>query len=324
MKTDLIFISYRRDDSAGYVRALYDRLIEHFSEEQVFMDVDDIDPGLPFDEAIKHAVDQCKVLLVVIGRRWLEKKDGKEPRINDQKDFVRIEIAAALSRNIHVIPVLVNGASMPGEEELPEPLRALAKRNAVEVSNSRFDADTETLIKAINKTLDETDSRATLWKLRRNRPLLYWLASGLAVGVLVAMAFFYSGLQNMRPGINGQWEADVTYDWPNARYVEKFDFRGTKEEVYGTATFLGGKKQILEGSINKSALQFITRTREVLGGDSQNAKDVIHRYRGEVLDDEIRFFMQTEGGYSEHIPIEFIAKKVAKKENEADMVKSID
>ena len=74
MENDQIFISYRRDDSAGYVRALYDRLVEHFGEEQVFMDVDDIDPGLPFDEAIKHAVDQCKVLLVVIGRRWMEKE----------------------------------------------------------------------------------------------------------------------------------------------------------------------------------------------------------------------------------------------------------
>jgi hypothetical protein len=161
MTNDQIFISYRRDDSAGYVRALYDRLVQHFAKERVFMDVDEIDPGLPFDEAIKHALDQCKVQLVIIGRRWMDKKASKEPRINDPKDFVRIEIAAALSRKIYVIPVLVDGASMPGEEELPERLRSLAKRNAIEISNSRFDSDTETLIAAVRKALDETDRRAT-------------------------------------------------------------------------------------------------------------------------------------------------------------------
>ena len=311
MQNDQIFISYRRDDSAGYVRALYDRLIEHFAEEQVFMDVDDIDPGLPFDEAIKHALDQCKVLLVVIGRRWLEKKDGKEPRINDPKDFVRIEIAAALSRNILVIPVLVNGASVPGEEELPEPLRALAKRNAIEVSNSRFDADTEKLITAICKTLDETDWHAIPRKLSMNKPLLYWLAGGLAVGVLIAMAYLYSELQVMRPEINGEWRADVTYDWLNASYVEKFYFHGKGEEVYGTASFLGTKRGILEGSIRKNVLQFITRTKEFRGADSKNPRDSVHHYRGEFAGKEIKFIMQTDGGYSEPVPIDFVAEKVA-------------
>ena len=310
MENDQIFISYRRDDSAGYVRALYDRLVEHFGEEQVFMDVDDIDPGLPFDEAIKYALDQCKVLLVVIGRRWMEKKDGKEPRINDPEDFVRIEISAALLRNIHVIPVLVNGTSMPGEEELPEPLRALAKRNAIEVSNSRFDSDTDTLIAAISKTLDETDGHAIRRKLRRNRPFLYWLAGGLAVGVLVALAYLYSGLQGMRPDINGEWRADVTYDWLNASYVEKFYFHGKGEEVYGTASFLGTKRGILEGSIRKNVLQFITRTKEFRGADSKNPRDSVHHYRGEFAGKEIKFIMQTDGGYSEPVPIDFVAEKV--------------
>jgi hypothetical protein len=323
MSKDQIFISYRRDDSAGYVRALYDRLVQHFAKERVFMDVDAIDPGLPFDEAIRHALDQCKVLLVMIGRRWMDKKDGKEPRINDPKDFVRIEIAAALSRNIYVIPVLVDGASMPGEEELPEPLRALARRNAIEISNSRFDSDTETLITAVLKAVDETERRATPGKLRRNRAFLYWLAGGLAVGVLVTMAYLYSGLLDMRPDINGEWRADVTYDWPNARYDEKFYFRGKGEEVYGTASFLGTKRGILEGSLRKNALQFITRTKEIRGADIRNPKDSVHHYRGEFLGKEIKFIMQTEGGYSEHVPIEFVAKKVAKA-NEADVVKSTD
>src|SRR5512139_2316322 len=126
MSNGQIFISYRRDDSSGYARALYDRLVQHFSKERVFMDVDAIEPGLPFDEAIKRALDQCEVLLVVIGKRWMDKQEGVGLRINDPKDFVRLEIAAGLSRNIRVVPVLLEGASMPTEDELPEPLRDLA------------------------------------------------------------------------------------------------------------------------------------------------------------------------------------------------------
>lgn len=326
MSNDQIFISYRRDDSAGYVRALYDRLVQHFSKERVFMDVDTIDPGLPFDEAIKHALDQCEILLVVIGRRWMDKQVGMEPRINDPKDYVRIEIAAALSRNIRVVPVLLDGASIPGEKELPEPLRALARRNALEISNSRFDSDTETLIMAIRKALDEADGRAALRDVRRSKPFLYWLAGGLAVGVLVTVAYLYSGLmiQDMRPDIKGEWEADVTYDWPNARYIEKFDFRGEGEEVYGTASFLGTKRGILEGSIRKDVLRFITRSQEISGADFRNPRDCVHHYRGELLGKEIKFIMQTEGCYSEHIPIDFIAKKVPNKSNKAGVEKSID
>ena len=126
------------------------------------MDVDAIEPGIPFDESIQRALDQCEVLLVVIGKRWMDKQAGVAPRIHDPKDFVRLEIAAALSRNIRVIPILLDGANMPTEEELPEPLRALARRKALEVSNSRFDADIETLIGVIRTVVDNTGESVTL------------------------------------------------------------------------------------------------------------------------------------------------------------------
>lgn len=335
MSNGQIFISYRRDDSAGYARAIYDQLVQHFSKERVFMDVDAIEPGLPFDEAIKRAVGQCEVLLVVIGRRWMDKQAGVGPRINDPKDFVRLEIAAALSRNIRVVPVLLDGAGMPREEELPEPLRALARRNALEVSNSRFSSDTERLIAAVRKALGESDVRATNRESRGSKSVLYWLVGGLAAGVLGSIAYLYlptqdrslpvqpapseftdaaknpsgSVIQDTRSDINGEWQADVVYDWPNARYVEKFAFSGEGDEVHGTASFLATKRGILEGSIKKDALRFITRTLEV-SGDRSNPRDVVHRYRGQLLENEIKFNMQTEGGYAEHIPIEFIAKKV--------------
>ena len=86
------------------------------------------------------------------------------------------------------------------------------------------------------------------------------------------------------------------------------DFQGEGQDVYGTASFLGKRRGILEGRIEKDRLRFITRTQEVLG-DWQNPKDVVHRYRGKFTGNAIEFVMQTEGGYSEHIPITFTAKR---------------
>lgn len=150
-----VFISYRRDDAAGYARAIYEALTERFSPERVFMDVDAIEPGLPFDEVIRDAVGKCEVLLVLIGARWLAPRSEGGTRLDDERDFVRIEIAAALARKIRVIPVLLDGAPMPKEAELPEPLRGLVWRNAIELSNTRFNADIDRLAEVLAKVLGE-------------------------------------------------------------------------------------------------------------------------------------------------------------------------
>jgi TIR domain len=181
-----IFISYRRDDSAGYARAIHEQLVKRFAKDRVFMDVDSIEPGLPFDQVIKQAVERCDVLLAVIGKEWMAQKTGSGPRIDDPKDFVRIEIAAALSGNVRVIPVLLDGASMPAQEELPEPLRSLALRNAIEVSNSRFSSDVERLIEVINKILGESDTPRNIKSyISSRRPLLYWLLGGVAAVAII-------------------------------------------------------------------------------------------------------------------------------------------
>jgi hypothetical protein len=121
MSKGLIFISYRREDAAAYTRLIYNEVVQHFSKERVFMDVDAIEPGLPFDEAIEEAIGKCEILLAVIGQNWLAQRAGAGPRINDPKDYVHLEIAAALSRNVRVLPVLIDGAKMPSEEELRNP-----------------------------------------------------------------------------------------------------------------------------------------------------------------------------------------------------------
>lgn len=152
-----VFISYRRDDAAGYARAIYDQLTERFDTAQVFMDVDAIEPGLPFDEVIRNAVGKCEVLLVLIGSRWMEVQPDGRRRLDDERDFVRLEIAAALARNIRVIPVLLDGVQMPAEDLLPEPMRGLVWRNALEVSNTRFTSDVNRLADVLAKVLGQAE-----------------------------------------------------------------------------------------------------------------------------------------------------------------------
>ncbi len=146
-----IFINYRRDDCAGHAGRLKDVLNRHFSG-RVFMDLDTIDPGVDFVDAIEHAVGSCEVLIVMIGRDWLTATDGRR-RLDNPDDFVRLEIAKALERSIRVIPVLVDGASMPRSSDLPPVLASLARRNAIELSNARWAFDVERLEQVITGVL---------------------------------------------------------------------------------------------------------------------------------------------------------------------------
>jgi TIR domain/WD domain, G-beta repeat len=149
-----VFISYRREEAAGHAGRLRDRLIARFGENQVFMDVDAIEPGLDFAEEIAAAVESCQILLAVIGKEWLAASDNEgRRRLDDPDDLVRLEIEAALKRNTRVIPVLVGGAAMPRRKDLPDPVGSLARRHAHELSHSRFDYDAEQLLEIIEKVL---------------------------------------------------------------------------------------------------------------------------------------------------------------------------
>ena len=142
-----IFISYRRNDSASNAGRIYDRLEGHFGQGQVFMDVDTIQPGLDFVEVVQEAVASCDALIAVIGREWLGASDDSGGRrLENPEDLVRLEIATALERDIRVIPVLVQETQTPLAADLPEDLKALARRNSVELSDNRFRADIEQLI----------------------------------------------------------------------------------------------------------------------------------------------------------------------------------
>jgi TIR domain-containing protein len=145
-----IFISYRREDAEGQAGRLFDDLVTEFGEDSVFMDVFGIEPGRDFRRAIDEQVASCGVLLAVIGKSWFDAKDESgRSRLDDPMDFVRLETASALKRDIPVIPVLVRGARMPRPEQLPADLAELAYRNAVELTHARWDSDVQLLVKAL-------------------------------------------------------------------------------------------------------------------------------------------------------------------------------
>lgn len=148
-----VFISYRREDSAGFTRAVYDRLCDEFTEEQLFMDVDAIAPGVDFVDAIDAAIAQCDALVAIIGKQWLSIEGANGPRLSDPDDYVRVEISTALRRGIRVIPLLVNDAGMPTADQLPDNLKSLARRNAMQISTTRFAADVEFLVATLKTVI---------------------------------------------------------------------------------------------------------------------------------------------------------------------------
>jgi formylglycine-generating enzyme required for sulfatase activity len=118
------------------------------------MDIDTIEPGLDFVQVIEEAVGSCDALIVLIGRQWLTVTDATgRRRLDNPQDFVRLEVATALERNIRVIPVLVGGAPVPHSTDLPDVLRRLARRNALEISDTRFHHDVDRLIETLEKVL---------------------------------------------------------------------------------------------------------------------------------------------------------------------------
>jgi len=149
-----IFVSYQRDESAGFAGRIFDRLVSSFSREQIFMDVDNIEPGLDFVDVLNERVGACEVLLAVIGPSWSAAMDSHGTRrLDDPHDFVRIEVEAALQRKVRVIPILVTGSRMPRPEELPESMRALTRRQAFEVSHAHFNRDVDGLIRALKRVV---------------------------------------------------------------------------------------------------------------------------------------------------------------------------
>jgi len=150
-----IFISYRREDTEGHAGRLFEDLCDRFGQDSVFMDVTGIEPGRDFRRVIEQQIASCGVLLALIGKDWLTVADAQgRRRLDDPHDFVRLETANALKRDIPVIPVLVQQAGMPRAEQLPDDLKELAFRNSVELTHARWSSDVQLLIKALMPYVD--------------------------------------------------------------------------------------------------------------------------------------------------------------------------
>ena len=184
------FISYRRDDAAGYAGRLHEALERRLGEDQIFRDIDTLEPGLDFVDAIGSRLRECRVFLAVIGREWLDAKDAAgHRRLEQPHDYVRLEIAGALARpDVRVIPVLIEGATMPAPEALPENIRALARRHAMNLRDDAWDHDVDRLAGVI---ADVTKSPAEAAQDVRPGPaeaghyVPRWLLAGGGAAVII-------------------------------------------------------------------------------------------------------------------------------------------
>jgi hypothetical protein len=192
-----IFISYRREDAPGHAGRLYDALAARFGEDQVFMDLS-MELGVDFVQQIDAAVGSCRLLVAVVGPRWATIEGARGARrLDDPADFIRVEIEAGLRQaDVRVVPVLVQGATMPSVDELPAPLADFARRHALELSDGRWRYDVDRLVSTAEGVLEsgpsaepEPGERATA-EDARPPPASGWLQShrGLAIAAsLVAL-----------------------------------------------------------------------------------------------------------------------------------------
>lgn len=180
-----IFLSYRREDTSGHAGRLYDVLAERFGEENVFMDVDTIEVGADFAEAITRAVTSCDALIALIGRDWATAADDTgRRRIDDPDDFVRLELETALERDVAVLPVCVRGAPFPAEEDLPASLAPLARRQGADLRDTAWRDDVRRLIERLESIVrPEAARRRPWWRLRRAL-----VAAGVLIAVAIALA----------------------------------------------------------------------------------------------------------------------------------------
>jgi hypothetical protein len=212
-----VFISYRRDESAGYAGWIADSFEEYFGEDKVFRDIDSLEPGLDFSEAIERALESSEVLVAVIGKHWLTATDAAgQRRLENPDDYVRVEIATALQRNMRVIPVLVQGASMPSADEVPEDLAPLTRRNAFELHDTSWRDDFRRLITVIERVIKGTSAPTPDdSEVKRPSKKLIWLAPvGILMLVVIATLYGLNQLFKLPPtGFAVGELSDITVDY---------------------------------------------------------------------------------------------------------------
>jgi len=293
-----IFISYRRDDAAGYAGRLEEALERRLGRGSVFRDVLDIPPGENFVAAIRARLASAQAVLVLIGPRWAGGEAPGQRRIDEEDDFVRLEVAVALDSGARVVPVLLPGAEMPAEADLPLPLVPLARRHALSLSDAHWDADIGGLADAIG--------------LPRQRSVWPWALGGAAVAASLIAAGWLKPWVPADPSsrLVGSWQAEVRYDW-SAKHDERFEFMHHAGQLTGTATFLSYPRAIERLEFDGHNLRFETHTQQSMGTET---REITHRYSGELHgqppDERLALRLQTIGSFDSNKPLEFEARRV--------------
>jgi len=301
-----IFLSYRREDTAGYAGRIAERLTHVFGDEYVFRDIEDIQPGVNFADEIQRNVAGCDVLIALIGPHWLKAVDANgKNRLDDQGDFVRIEIVAALQRGVRVIPVLVQKAEMPGVDTLPESLKPLAMHQAVELSDSRWDFDMGRLIALLST------GRTGLPAKKRYGVAIVCL---LFFAAIFGWFYFRNDLSSASSnanvviparGINqgrnvqvAETPIDVTGRWigawvgPHGKEVRiRFEFESQGAVLMGRVRYPTGDGGIYDGKIDGDRILFVTRHTPQF-----EDKEVAISFVGRMSGNRIEFIMQRPQG----------------------------
>ena len=154
-----VFICYRRSDASGEAAHIADRLSRRYGEGQIFLDVKVIQAGVNYERALERARQGAQVMLTVIGMQWIQSAtEAGRRRLDDEADYVRIEIHTALSRGIRLLPILVQGATMPSDQDLPFAIRELAKIQAIPLRHDTFERDFLELQNHIDQTFTVSPS----------------------------------------------------------------------------------------------------------------------------------------------------------------------
>jgi hypothetical protein len=275
-----IFISYRREDGAAFAGRLLDRLSGRFGAERVFMDVDDIEPGRDVVAAIEEAVAASSVLRVVIGRSWLRREI-------DDEDFVHREILAALRQGLRVIPILIEGASMPAAADLPGDLAPFTRKNAIILRDSHFHDDVAALLEVLDRELPHRRNGMRGWM---------WAAVPAAALLLVWGGIYWDRGAVFDPAsLAGDWRAEVVTS-QGYRYGIDFHFVVFDGELTGTVRYPTGLAVIGAADVDGSRLAF--QSEHVPQFETEKA---IIRFHGRMEKDGLRLLMRTDQGQEEFV-----------------------
>jgi TIR domain len=256
-----LFISYRRDDAAGHAGRLSDRLIASFGADRIFMDVQDIEPGQNFQQAIEKTLARCDYLIAVIGPRWLEIMQARKA---NGEDFVRHEISVALALGKTVIPVLVGGARLPAGRQLPAEMAAFVLRQAVEIRDSCFDEDAGRLLAFLAHGFMPATTRPRGLGTRRN--LLLTLTGALTAAAIGAWLLWPKTETSEQPlvekaaaaiDINGDWVAELQRSGQRPFKI-RLTFVVMGGQVVGSVQYPTGEGAILDGRYADGQMTFST------------------------------------------------------------------